>query len=198
MKLLYTKRSPYARKVIILALEKKIKLDLVAEDLTKKSTHLIEANPLAKVPSLILDGGIALFDSPVICEYIDSLNETPILIPKEKNERLKVKQWEALADGLMDVTIALYMEKIRHPKDFNVEFVRNQQETIYRTLFFLEHNLNQLKHFNLGSIAVAAAIGYLNFRLPALGPSENFPQLHAWFAEFSKRPSMKETVPTAT
>ena len=78
MKLLYTKRSPYARKARIVALEKKIDLQLIDEDLTKKSPTLLSTNPIGKIPTLVLDDGEILMDSPVICKYLDGLNERPV------------------------------------------------------------------------------------------------------------------------
>lgn len=136
MKLLYTKRSPYARKVRIVALEKDIQLELIEEDLTKKSSTLIDKNPVGKIPALILDNGECLVDSPVICEYLESLNSRVSLIPSQSNDRFLILHWQALADGLMDVTVALYMEKIRHPSDLNEQFIKSQEETIARTLTF--------------------------------------------------------------
>src|SRR5208283_5951322 len=112
----YTKRSPFARKVRVLALEKNIALDLVDEDLQKKSQRLLDANPLGKVPTLVLDNGTTVFDSPVICQYLDNLNDKVIMIPREAGERIEVLKWEAFADDLMTVAINLYMEKVRHPE----------------------------------------------------------------------------------
>src|SRR5579863_871694 len=105
MKLLYTKRSPYARKVRVIALEKNIPLDLVDEDLQKKSQRLLEANPLGKVPTLILDNGSFVFDSPVICRYLDELNDKVIMVPRQDPLRLEVLKWEAFADDLVSAAI---------------------------------------------------------------------------------------------
>ena len=198
MKLLYTKRSPYARKARVIALEKKIDLDLIEEDLTKKSRQLLSATPVAKIPTLILDNGEILIDSPVICEYLDSLNDQPVLIPKSGKERWRALHQAAVADGLMDVTVALYMEKVRHPKDFNENFVKAQEETISRTLAFLEKESGAFKNLSLAAIATACAIGYLNFRLGELNPKGKYPKLQAWFDEFSRRPSLAQTLPVST
>ncbi|HLF17725.1 MAG TPA: glutathione S-transferase N-terminal domain-containing protein [Candidatus Omnitrophota bacterium] len=197
MKLLYTKRSPYARKTRVVALEKNIKLDLIEENLTKKSGQLLRANPIGKIPTLILNNGETLIDSPVICEYLDGLNDTPVLIPKNNKERIDALHLQAIADGLMDVTVALYMEKVRHPNDFNQAFVTAQQETIANTLAYLDKDITQIKELSLAAIAVACAIGYLNFRLSELNPQGRFPKLQAWFEEFSKRPSLAQTAPVA-
>lgn len=197
MKLLYTKRSPYARKVRIMALEKKIDLQLVDEDLTKKSQTLLEANPLGKIPALILDSGEALFDSPVICQYIDGLNDSPVLIPRQGKERLDVLRWEAIGDGLTDVSLAAYREKLTHPNDFNAAFVAAQELTIGQTLSFIDSHVSQLQRLTLAPIAVAAGIGYTQFRLGHLLDNAKYPDLKAWFADFSKRPSVQSTVPVA-
>lgn len=194
MKLLYTKRSPYSRKVQIMALEKNIPLDLVEEDLIKKSPTLLAANPLGKIPALILDDGQTLFDSPVICEYIDSLNDTPVLIPAVN--RFAILRWQALADGLMDGTVAMYLEKIRHPLDFNPKFLRNQENNCALVLQYFEEHLAELADFSLANISVACAVDYVNFRSPHLNAEGMYPKLQAWLAEFSTRASMQKTMPT--
>src|SRR5688572_29595734 len=185
MKLLYTKRSPYARKARIIAIEKNIKLDLIEEDLTKKSQELLKATPVAKIPALILDNGEALVDSPVICAYLDSLNDKPVLISKLGSQRWRDLCAEAIADGLMDVTVGLYMEKVaRHPKDFNGPFVKAQEETIARTLAVWEKDVAVFKNMSIASIAAASALGYLNLRLPELNPKGKYPKLQAWYDAF--------------
>ncbi len=194
MKLLYTKRSPYARKVRIMALEKNIPLEMVEVDLANKPPELIKANPLGKVPVLVLDSGETLVDSPVICEYMDNL-KLPLLIPKEERKRLAVLHFTAIADGLMDCAVTCYMEKVRHPDQFDVNLVAAQKQAIERGLKFFEEHLDELKDFNLASIAVACAIGYINFRLPHCGPTQTAPKLAKWYEEFSKRPSLAQTVP---
>jgi glutathione S-transferase len=194
MKLLYTKRSPYARKVRVIALEKDIPLELVDEDLQKKSQCLLDANPLGKVPTLILDNGTTVFDSPVICRYLDTLHDTPVMIPHDASERIEVLKWEAFADDLTTAAINLYMEKVRHPQDFHKDFSANLESNIRSAYGYTEKNLPRLKEFNLASIAVASAIGYIHFRLPHLKVQGTLSQ---WFEEISKRPSMAQTIPVA-
>jgi len=194
MKLLHTKRSPYARKVRVLALEKNIALDLVDEDLQNKSQRLIEANPLGKIPTLVLDNGKTVFDSSVIGQYLDSLDDKIVMIPREAWERVEVLKWEAFADDLMTVAIILYMEKVRHPQDFHKDFTSVQEKNIGLAYAYIENNLSKLKGFNLATIAVASAIGYIHFRLPHLKVQG---ALLSWFEEVSKRPSMEQTQPVA-
>jgi len=194
MKLLLTKRSPYARKVRVIALEKNIVLDLIDEDLSKKSRRLLDANPLGKVPTLILDNGTTVYDSSVICQYLDSLDNKIVMIPQAFPERMEVLKWEAFADDLTMAAINLYMEKVRHPHDFNKDFSDALRKNILGAYGHIEKNLSSLKKFNLAPIAVASAIGYIHFRLPDLkvqGP------LLQWFEEVSGRPSMAQTIPAA-
>jgi glutathione S-transferase len=195
MKLLYTKRSPYARKVRILAMEKKIELPLVDEDLTNKSSDLLAANPLGKVPALILNDNHAIFDSPVICQYLDGLNDSPTLIPHLGKERLHVLQWEAIGDGLTDVSLAAYREKLQHPQDFNASFVAAQEETIRRTLTYIDDHISELISLSLAPIAVISGVGYTQFRLGHLIDAKKYPNLLAWMHDFSHRPSVHLTVP---
>ena len=192
MRLLYTARSPFARKVRVIALEKNIPLELVGEDLQNKSQRLLDANPLGKVPTLILDNGITVFDSKVICQYLDNLDDKIILIPRGEKERIEVLKWEAFADDLMVAAINLYMEKVRHPQDFHKDFTVTLEKNIILAYAYIENNLDQLKNFNLASIAIASAIGYIHFRLPALKVQGDLSQ---WFESISKRPSMTQTIP---
>jgi glutathione S-transferase len=195
VKLLYTKRSPYARKVRIVAMEKKIDLQLVDEDLTNKSKALLDANPLGKIPALILDSGEAIFDSAVITQYLDGLNDAPVLIPRQGKERLDVLRWEAIGDGLTDVSLAAYREKLTHPNDFNAAFVAAQEKTIEQTLSFINAHVAELEKLTLAPIAVAAGIGYTKFRLVHLVENNKYLDLKRWFFDFSKRPSVESTVP---
>ncbi len=194
MQLLYTKRSPYARKVQIMALEKGLNLTLIEEDLFNKSPLLLAANPLGKIPALILDNQETLFDSPVICEYLDSLNTEPILIPAA--QRLFILRWQALADGLMDNIVALYLEKLRHPLNFNSKFIANQELHCALALHYCEQHISELSDFSLASISLVCALDYINFRAAHLNPHGQYPQLQAWLQAESKRASFYSTLPT--
>jgi len=194
MKLLYTKRSPFARKARVLALEKNIPLDLVDEDLQQKSQRLLDANPLGKVPTLILDDGKTIYDSSVICQYLDGLNDKNKFIPHEINARIEVLKWEAFADDLVTVAINAFMEKARHPTDFHRDFIAAQENNIILAVNYIDEHLSSLKEFNLASIAIASAIGYIHFRLPHLKVRG---KVLTWFEEISRRPSMSQTIPVA-
>ena len=154
----------------------------------------MDANPLGKVPTLILDSGTTVFDSPVICQYLDGLNDKVIMIPHDAKERIEVLKWEAFADDLMTAAINLYMEKVRHPQDFHKDFTATLEKNILSAYGYIEKNLPKLKKFDLASIAVASAIGYIHFRLPHLTVQGALLQ---WFEEISKRLSMAQTIPVA-
>ncbi len=191
MQLLYTTRSPFARKIRIMAIEKGIALDLLEEDLFAKSPALFAANPLGKVPALILDNQETLFDSPVICEYIDSLNNHPIFIPAA--QRFAILRWQALADGLVENVVGMYLEKLRHPNDFNEPFIQTQEANCALILNYCEHAVKQLNDLSLASISVACAVDYLSFRTPHLNQTGMYPLLQAWLAAFSTRDSLQKT-----
>ncbi len=192
MKLFYTKRSPYARKVRVLVLEKGIRLDLIDEDLAHKSQKLLDSNPLGKVPTLILDNGDVIYDSVVICQYLDEQDSKTRLIPLSGEARYEVLKWESMADDMVTIAIYVYMEKVRHPQDFHAQFVTNSENAILNGYQYIEAHLNELGEFNLASIAVASAIGYIHFRLPHLKVQGKLAQ---WFEQINKRPSMQQTIP---
>ena len=192
LKLLYTQRSPYARKVRIVALEKKIELELIDENLLSKSELLIKSNPSSKVPTLILDNGQSYFDSKVIVQYLEYLTYSPRVIPNDPLKRLEVLKWEALSDDLISVAINVVMEKIRHPQDFNQDFITAGESSIKRAYATIETQLDQLTEFNLSSINLACAIGYIQFRLPHITIEG---KLLSWFEAISTRPSLVDTKP---
>ncbi len=191
MKLLYTKRSPYARKVRVVALEKGIQLDLIDEDLANKSDRLKQANPIAKVPTLILDDGSTVYDSKVIVQYLEQIKPIPAMIPTGR-QRIDALKMEAFGDDLVTVAINAYMEKIRHPNDANLGFIASQEAAIKEAFAYLEQHSNDLKEFHVGSINIACAIGYVHFRLPHLKAQGALAQ---WFEQIHQRPSMAQTVP---
>ena len=195
MKLLYTKRSPYARKVRVIALEKHIPLEFIEEDLTNKTPRLTAVNPLGKIPTMIFDDGWTLCDSPVICAYLDTLKSRPRFIPAQGKKRWEILHYAAVADGLMDVTVAAYMERVRHPQNANEDFIKAQEESVKRCLKFFNDSLHRWEGLNIAAVAVASAIGYIQFRLGHLAPSTETRVLKNWFDRFSHRPSMTATVP---
>ncbi len=199
MKLYYTKRSPYAVKVRAVAIEKGIDLKLIeVADLSNKPAELVAANPLGKIPALALDDGTSLFDSPVICQYLDVKGAGAKLIPSRGDKRFNVLRTEALADGLMDATVAVIMENMR-PEDKRFDgAIARQKTTIHRTLGYFNSNISEISgRVNLGQLAVAAALGYINFRMADMAWQVQYPALSKWYDKISKRESVAITKPVA-
>ncbi|MFN3630230.1 MAG: glutathione S-transferase family protein [Casimicrobiaceae bacterium] len=201
MKLFYSATSPYARKVRIVAAEKRLELDLVPADPWQVAPELVAANPLGKVPALVLDDGSALFDSRVIVEYLDHLSPLHRLLPENPRERVTVRRWEAAADGLCDAALAVRLESLRpDPTSSSAAWIERQREKIGRTLAFLEHELGDREHcvgkaLSLADIAVGAALGYLHFRLPDIAWQPAKPGLARLYRRLRERPSFIATEP---
>lgn len=195
MKLFYTKRSPYARKVRIIALEKKIAMDLIEEDLTQKTDNLVLDNPIGRIPTLELDDGRVLCDSTLIGEFLDSINDGLKLLPQDSTEQLKVKNIDFVAKGLIDVTVGLFYEKFKHPQNFHQGYVKNQEETIKRTLKYFNDNIVMLKEFNMAAVNVICAVGYIIFRAPHLWVDSEYGNLKQWYDKHQARASVKDTIP---
>lgn len=197
MKLYCTLRSPYARKARIIAIEKNISLEICEEDLFNRSDEFIKANPLGKVPTLLLDDGLSLCDSPVICEYLDLLNDDVVFVARELEKRLLDLNRAALADGLMDNTVSIFMEKFRHKDQADHHFIVRQGESILRSLEYFNAHMDWLSRWDIVAVSVFCAIGYIQFRVPHLWDRVNHPELFDWFKEQSLRESATLTEPVA-
>ena len=164
MKLLYSLSSPYARKVRIVAAEKRIEIEMSAVVLSAPDSPVNELNPLGKVPVLVLDGGESLFDSRVIAEYLD--NRTPVahLLPQDPNQRILVKRWEALADGVCDAAVAARLESRRPEHLQDADWIAKQMGKVERGLKALSNDLGKSKWcvnetFSLADIALGCLLG---------------------------------------
>lgn len=197
MKLFYTTRSPYARKVRVVALEKGIDLELQAEDLTAKSEELLSLNPVGKIPVLAADDGTILCDSSAICAYLEDFQKQPAMVPAAPAPYWRMMNLDAVAKGLTDITVAVFYEKRIHPQDFHTRFIANKEEAIVRTLEYLDAHLSDLKDFNMAAAATACAIGYIQFRVGHLWPQNSCQRLTQWYDEISQRESLQQTVPVA-
>ena len=198
MKLYSTLKSPFVRKVRVTALEKGLydRIELVDGHPMNNPPELLAANPLGKIPALVLDNGMTLYDSKVICEYLDGLNDTPQLIPAN-DCRLAVLNLAALADGMMDAAVAIVMEGMRPEEHQSPLYIERQREKIARSLKVAEQELGGIpQDLNLAKIALAVSIEYLQKRTPelaAIAAAHTGAALHAWSAEFCRRASMQST-----
>ncbi len=203
MKLIGSIGSPYVRKVRIVMAEKKLDYQFVLEDVWAADTTITDANPLGKVPCLIMDGGEALFDSRVIVEYLDTLSPVGKLIPSSGRERAEVKTWEALADGLLDASILARLEATwpgRKDSERSPAWIARQMGRIDDSLIAMDRALAERSncvgiHLSLADIAVGAALGYLDFRFPNIDWRGRHPNLGALYERLAQRPSFIETVP---
>jgi glutathione S-transferase len=203
MKLIGSLTSPYVRKVRVVLAEKKLEFQFVEEDVWSKDSSITTANPLGKVPCLIMEGGEAMFDSRVITEYLDTMSPVGKLIPTSGRERAEVKTWEALADGLLDAAIAARLEATwtgRTDAQRCSAWIDRQMDKIHASLAAMERGLGDKPfcsgvHLSLSDVAVGCALGYLDFRFPQLDWRSAQPQLARLFDKLAQRQSFIDTCP---
>lgn len=199
MQLLISPTSPYVRKARVLVREKGL-LDHVEEislNPHQDPAELLAQNRLGKIPVLVRDEGDALYDSPVICEYLDSLSVAPRLIPAPGEARWAVLRAQALADGILDLTVAIVMERARPETEQSPKSMTRWRDKIERAVGGMSETLSAIpaNGFDLGRIACAVTLGYLDFRLPEFDWRGAQPELIDWYANVAARPSMEETAP---
>lgn len=201
MKLYASRTSPYARKVRVVMAEKKIECQLIEEDVWSPETRIGQYNPLGKVPCLVMEDGAAIFDSRVIVEYVDTLTPVSRLIPQGGRERLEVRCWEALADGLLDAALLVRLEATqREPHERSERWVQRQRGKIDAALVAMAHGLADRPfctgtHYSLADVAVGCALSYLDFRFPDIAWRERHPNLAALEEKLAKRQSFIDTEP---
>jgi glutathione S-transferase len=203
MKLLGSTSSPYVRKVRVVMAEKKLDYELVIEDVWAAETAISDANPLGKVPCLIMEGAEALFDSRVIVEYLDTLSPVGKLIPSVGRERSEIKTWEALADGLLDASILARLEATwagRTKAQRSQAWIDRQLVKVNGSLKTMSKGLGEKPfcagiHLTLADIAVGCALGYLDFRFPQIDWRTEYPNLVRLHDKLMQRPSFADTVP---
>ncbi|MEQ1591747.1 MAG: glutathione S-transferase [Thiobacillaceae bacterium] len=200
MKLVTSLTSPYGRKARIVLLEKKISFQLQVENPWLQGSPVATFNPLGKVPVLVLEDGVSVFDSRVIVEYLDTLTPVAHLIPREAKARMMVRGVEALADGMVDAAVAVYLERRRAPERQDADWIALQEQTVQRGLDALGEALGEKTLFlgtdmTLADIACVCALGYLDLRFPHISWREAHPNLARLADKFAERASFKETVP---
>ena len=198
MKLYGNETSPYVRKVRILVMEKGIDCGLVKADYVDPASPVHVHNPLGKIPVLERSDGSTLFDSPVIVEYLDSL-KTPALIPASGEPRWQVLRMQALADGLLDATVARMLELRRPPEQQAAATVQKQETKVARGLDWAETQVRGKNYLvdnrlTAADISLAVALDYIDFRY-AHDWRSRCPQLAAWLKGMNARPSMATTRP---
>lgn len=200
MKLLGTLTSPYTRKARIVLAEKKIDYDWVIDSPNGPDSSVPAHNPLARIPVLVLDDGTAIFDSPVIVEYLDNLSPNNKLFPQPNRERIEVKRWEALSDGVLDAAVAIRLESLRPEGERSAKWMADNRKAIDASLAFMSREFDDKTwctgtHFTFADVAVGCALGYLLFRNPEIGWQAQYPNLAKLYDKLVQRPSFSETVP---
>lgn len=200
MKLLYSPTSPYARKCRVVAIEKGLaaQLTLIAASPLSDPPELHAANPLGKVPALVLPDGRCIVDSRVICEHLDTLTADPRLIPTDAAARIDCRTREALADGIADAAFLRTMERLRPEPQRSADWNTRWTSAIRRAVAHFNANTPDRQQPDLGDIALACALAYVDFRHADLAWEKDAPALRAWLTTMLARPSLAETTPPST
>lgn len=169
MKLIGTYTSPFVRKISVLLLEKGIAFEFVNDVPHEEGSKVVELNPLAKVPILVTDDGEIFHDSPVVAEYLELLAVAPAFLPADPGAALRIRQVEALADGVIEAAATLFRESIRAPEKQDENGILRQRDKLSHGLDALEKlarekTLLNAEQLTLADIATGCALGYLNFR----------------------------------
>jgi glutathione S-transferase len=202
MKIFYSATSPFVRKCLVCAHELGIfdRLELVPANAhpVNRDRTVVAVNPLGKVPTLVTDEGTALYDSRVICEYLNSMGDGRLL-PAQGASRWNVLTEQSLADGMLDAAVLTRYETAVRPDNFRWnDWVTGQLDKVTCGLAAFEPRARGLsERVDLGSIALGCALGYLDFRYPSLSWRERYPDTAVWFDRFGKRDSMMSTRPPA-
>jgi glutathione S-transferase len=203
IRLIASLSSPYVRKVRIVMAEKRLEYQLELEDVWSPDTSIHDANPLGKVPCLIMEDGGALFDSRVIVEYLDTLTPVAKLIPPNGRERAEVRTWEALADGVSDAAILVRLEQSQRPAEQQSQkWIDRQMNKVQAGVASMGQGLADKpwcnEHaYSLADIALGCALGYLDFRFKHVDWRNAHPNLARHYKKLSARPSFVDTQPPA-
>lgn len=196
MKLAHSPASPYVRKVNACAIARGIAGQIERWTVPTTDPALLELNPLSKVPTLVTDDGMRLYDSPVICEYLDSIGSAPRLFPAAGPARWKAICQQALGDGILDATQPRRREVALPQDEGRKAYIELQQGKVKRALAELEKDADSLGDLTtIGEITIGCALGYLDFRFAYEPWRPGHPKLEAWYARVSKLPPLAETVP---
>lgn len=201
MKLYGSPLSPYARKVRIVLAEKKIECETEWVDVMAPDTTINRHNPLGKVPALMVDDDNVLFDSRVIVEFLDNVSPFSRLIPEENRDRIAVRRWEALTDGVLDAGLLMRYESLRPKKEQSGAWLERQKGKAERGVAAMAHDLGDKpwchgNGYTLADIAFGCCLGWLDFRRPGgIEWRGKYPNLVKHFDKLMERPAFQDTVP---
>jgi len=201
MKLLASLTSPYTRKVRIVLAEKKIECDMELVDVFPVENPVNAHNPLGKIPTLLLDDGTPLYDSRVIVEFLDGKSPISRLIPEDMRERVAVRRWEALADGVLDAGLLVRYESLRDKRERSAAWSEKQLARMRRGMAQMSAELAErpwchAERYSLADIAVGCCLGWLGFRKPGdVDWNREYPALARHYEKLMARPAFADTVP---
>ena len=201
MKIFWSSRSPFVRKVMVFAheagLAARIETVRTLVAMSQANRELMQTNPLGKIPTLVTDDGRALFDSYVICEYLDGLHGGAKLVPQAPEPRLQALRWHALGDNLLDNLVLWRNEQMRPQPQQSPETLAALEAKARAGLDYLEREAAALGNaaIGIGHVAIAVALGYVDFRFPQLAWRDGRPKLAVWHSTFAQRPSYQATMP---
>ena len=198
MKITASGASPYVRKVMACAIARGIDQQLEKWTIATTDPVLSNSNPLGKVPTLINDEGVALFDSPVICEFLDSIGSAPALFPAAGPARWAALRLQAIGDGILDASQPRRREIALPQDEGRIGYIQLQQGKVKHCLDDLEKDAASLSKLDtIGEIAIACALGYLDFRFAHEPWRPGHPKLEAWYASVVNLPALAKTAPVA-
>jgi glutathione S-transferase len=201
MKLLASPASPYTRKVRIVLAEKRIECEMENVDVQPVDNPVNSHNPLGKIPTLVLDDGTALYDSRVIVEFLDSVSPISRLIPDDMRDRVAVRRWEALADGVLDAGLLVRHEALREKNEQSAAWSAKQLARMRRGMEQMQSELNGRPwchngRYSLADIAVGCCLGWLAFRKPGgVDWDAQYPGLAQHYKKLMERQPFADTVP---
>ena len=198
MELKFSKLSPYVRKVNIVAHEHGLaeRIRLTPIDTRAESDKIAPLNPLGKIPVLITDAGETIYDSPVICEYLDAEFGNYRLLPAQGARRWQIMTMAALADGLLDAALLIRHERARSADRQSAEWTELHLRKVHLALDHFERTVDRFSpELDMAQVGVGAALGYIPIRLLDLEGLPKWPKLEAWYAKQLQRPSFRNTAP---
>jgi glutathione S-transferase len=198
VKIYYSPTSPYVRKVLACAIIRGLdnRIEKIPCNPHESPPGLVADNPLSKVPCLVTDDGLSLFGSQLICEYLDSIGEALPLFPEHGASRWRALKFQSLGDGILDAAVPCRGEQGKPQEAARDTQIARFKSAISRAVDTLEYDAPH-KHIDIGSITVACALGYLDFRFAADQWRNGHPKLAAWHEAFVHNKGIAETAPAA-
>jgi len=201
MKLLASLASPYTRKVRVVLIEKKIECELELVDVQPVENAVNAHNPLGKIPTLVLDDGTPLYDSRVIVEFLENVSPISRLIPDDNRDRVAVRRWEALADGVLDAGLLVRYESLRDKKERSKAWTDKQLARMRRSMEQMAKDIGERSwchadRYSLADIAVGCCLGWLGFRKPGdVDWQAEYAPLAQHYRKLMERPAFADTAP---